>query len=72
MDAFELQLDNLCKSYPLPQPPLRFGRCNEATAQLKTKKALAGVSLHLSPGLYGLLAPNGTGNDSHYHRHACS
>ena len=44
MDAFELQLDSLCKSYPLPQPPLRFGRCNGATSQLKTKKALAGVS----------------------------
>ena len=64
MDAFELQLDSLCKSYPLPQPPLRFGRCNGATSQLKTKKALAGVSLNLSPDLYGLLAPNGAGKST--------
>lgn len=67
MDAFELQLDSLCKSYPLPQPPLRFGRCNGATSQLKTKKALAGVSLNLSPDLYGLLAPNGAGKSTLIH-----
>ena len=67
MDAFELQLDSLCKSYPLPQPPLRIGRCNGATAQLKTKKALAGVSLNLSSDLYGLLAPNGAGQSTLIH-----
>ena len=67
MDAFELQLDNLCKSYPLPQPLLRFGRCNGATAQLKTQKALAGVSLNFSPDLCGLLAPNDAGKSTLIH-----
>ena len=32
------------------------------SAKKATKKALAGVSFTLGPGLYGLLGPNGTGN----------
>ena len=32
-----------------------------------SKKALAGVSFTLGPGLYGLLGPNGA-HDEHHHR----
>ena len=54
-----LQVKDLKKSYALPAAPFRR-RAGEA----KTKKALAGVSFALGPGLYGLLGPNGAGKST--------
>lgn len=62
--ACELKLDDLRKTYLLPQPLLRLPKRGGAAAQPKTKKALAGVSLTLGPGLYGLLGPNGAGKST--------
>ena len=65
--ACELKLDDLRKTYLLPQPLLRLPKRGGAAAQPKTKKALAGVSLTLGPGLYGLLGPNGAGKSTLIH-----
>ena len=65
--ACELKLDDLRKTYLLPQPLLHLPKRGGAAAQPKTKKALAGVSLTLGPGLYGLLGPNGAGKSTLIH-----
>ena len=53
-EMYHLTLQSLHKAYALPAPLLsRKGQ------RFKTKQALAGVSLTLGPGLYGLLGPLG-------------
>ncbi|WP_294499874.1 ATP-binding cassette domain-containing protein [uncultured Gemmiger sp.] len=61
----ELKLDNLRKTYLLPQPLLRLPKRGGMAP--KVKKALDGVSLTLGPGLYGLLGPNGAGKSTLIH-----
>ena len=53
MSDLSLVLDSLCKSYTLPAPLFRRRNSNPPRA----KKALAGVSLTLGPGLYAFWAP---------------
>ena len=53
-----LSVNALYKQY-VSVPNLRNHR-----HQLKSKRALAGVSLTLTPGLYGLLGPNGAGKST--------
>ena len=65
--ACELKLDDLRKTYLLPQPLLRLPKRGGAAAQPKTKQAQAGVTLTLGPGLYGLLGPNGAGKSTLIH-----
>ena len=52
--------DSLCKTNVSHIPMLPFGK----NARPQVKSALSGVSLTLTPGLYGLLGPNCAGNPS--------
>ena len=56
-------LDSLCKTYISHIPMLPFGK----GAQPQVKRALSGVSLTLTSGLYGLLGPNGAGKSTLIH-----